>query len=47
MAAMQERSAFFAMARALREGYATASTDTGHSAAETPGGSFALNDDGT
>ena len=31
-----------AMAAALREGYATASTDTGHKSAETPGGSFAL-----
>jgi feruloyl esterase len=30
------------MAAALREGYATASTDTGHKSAETPGGSFAL-----
>src|SRR6185503_1860657 len=28
---------------ALREGYATASTDTGHKSSETPGGSFALN----
>ena len=33
---------FPAMAAALREGYATASTDTGHKSAETPGGSFAL-----
>src|SRR5579863_2604218 len=33
---------FGAMASALREGYATASTDTGHKSAETPGGSFAL-----
>ncbi len=31
-----------AMAAALQEGYATASTDTGHKSAETPGGSFAL-----
>ena len=31
-----------AMGEALREGYATASTDTGHKASETPGGSFAL-----
>jgi pimeloyl-ACP methyl ester carboxylesterase len=38
---------FGAMAGALRNGYATASTDTGHSAFETPGGSFALNPDGT
>ena len=30
------------MAAALQEGYATASTDTGHKSAETPGGSFAL-----
>src|SRR5205823_8751196 len=30
------------MAQALREGYATASTDTGHKAAVTPGASFAL-----
>jgi hypothetical protein len=35
---------FGAMAGALRSGYATASTDTGHT---TPGGSFALNGDGT
>jgi feruloyl esterase len=33
---------FGGMASALREGYATASTDTGHKSAETPGGSFAL-----
>jgi feruloyl esterase len=33
---------FAAMAAALREGYATASTDTGHKSSETPGGSFAL-----
>ncbi len=31
-----------AMVDALKEGYATASTDTGHKASETPGGSFAL-----
>ncbi|HVW86349.1 MAG TPA: tannase/feruloyl esterase family alpha/beta hydrolase, partial [Bryobacteraceae bacterium] len=30
------------MAAALAEGYATASTDTGHKSAETPGASFAL-----
>jgi feruloyl esterase len=30
------------MAAALSEGYATASTDTGHNAKETPGASFAL-----
>jgi pimeloyl-ACP methyl ester carboxylesterase len=36
-----------AMAGALRGGYATASTDTGHSAFTMPGGSFALNADGT
>jgi len=30
-------------ARGLRAGFATASTDTGHSAAEEPGASFALN----
>jgi feruloyl esterase len=33
---------FGGMASALREAYATASTDTGHKSAETPGGSFAL-----
>ena len=33
---------FGAMAAALRESYATASTDTGHKSSETPGGSFAL-----
>jgi feruloyl esterase len=33
---------FAAMASALQEGYATASTDTGHKSAETPGASFAL-----
>jgi pimeloyl-ACP methyl ester carboxylesterase len=38
---------FGAMASALRNGYATASTDTGHSAITQPGGSFALNADGT
>ena len=31
-----------AMTAALRENYATASTDTGHKSEETPGGSFAL-----
>jgi feruloyl esterase len=31
-----------AMVAALQEGYATASTDTGHKSKETPGGSFAL-----
>ncbi len=31
-----------AMGAALRENYATASTDTGHKTTETPGGSFAL-----
>jgi hypothetical protein len=36
-----------ALGNALRAAYATASTDTGHSAIETPGGSFALDDDGT
>lgn len=36
---------YAAMATALREGYATASTDTGHLAAA--GGTFALNPDGT
>ncbi len=36
-----------ALATALRAGYATASTDTGHSVTTTPGGSFALNPDGT
>jgi hypothetical protein len=36
-----------AMANALRDGYATASTDTFHSAITQPGGSFALNADGT
>jgi feruloyl esterase len=30
------------MASALQDGYATVSTDTGHRAADTPGGSFAL-----
>ena len=33
---------FAGMAAALRESYATASTDTGHKSSETPGGSFAL-----
>jgi hypothetical protein len=36
-----------ALAGALRDGYATASTDTGHNAAKQPGGSFALNPDKT
>src|SRR5438034_2142773 len=36
-----------ALATALRNGYATASTDTGHNGATQPGGSFALNADGT
>jgi hypothetical protein len=36
-----------ALATAIRSGYATASTDTGHNAATQPGGSFALNADGT
>src|SRR5690348_11851420 len=31
-----------AMDAAIREHYATASTDTGHKSADTPGGSFAL-----
>jgi feruloyl esterase len=31
-----------AMVTALQDGYATASTDTGHKSTETPGGSFAL-----
>src|SRR5262245_15838251 len=35
------------LATALRSGYATASTDTGHSAATQPGGSFAINADGS
>lgn len=38
---------YSALASALREGYATASTDTGHDRTVTPGGSFALNPDGT
>jgi feruloyl esterase len=33
---------FSAMAAALQEGYATASTDTGHKSSDTPGGSFAM-----
>src|SRR6185369_13560878 len=33
---------FAGMAAALQEGYATASTDTGHKSSETPGASFAL-----
>jgi hypothetical protein len=36
-----------ALGGALRNGYATASTDTGHDGAKQPGGSFALNSDGT
>jgi hypothetical protein len=36
-----------ALAGAVRTGYASASTDTGHSAFTQPGGSFALNADGT
>jgi hypothetical protein len=36
-----------ALATAIRNGYATASTDTGHNGATQPGGSFALNADGT
>jgi hypothetical protein len=36
-----------ALAAAIRNGYATAYTDTGHSGATQPGGSFALNADGT
>ena len=36
-----------ALGTALRNGYATASTDTGHNAATQQGGSFALNSDGT
>ncbi|HEY2381938.1 MAG TPA: tannase/feruloyl esterase family alpha/beta hydrolase [Terriglobia bacterium] len=36
-----------ALATALRSGYATASTDTGHDGATQQGGSFALNKDGT
>src|SRR5262245_56340184 len=36
-----------ALATALRSGYATASTDTGHDAATQQGGSFALSPDGT
>jgi Tannase and feruloyl esterase len=38
---------YSALANALLGGYATASTDTGHSAFIQPGGSFALNPDGT
>src|SRR5215831_8621083 len=34
---------FDAMAAALREGYATVSSDTGHKSSETPGASFAPN----
>src|SRR5215510_13252845 len=36
-----------ALATAIRTGYATASTDTGHNGATQQGGSFALNADGT
>ena len=36
-----------ALGDAVRNGYATASTDTGHDAVKEPGGSFALNPDGT
>src|SRR5262245_25652564 len=36
-----------ALGIALRNGYATASTDTGHNAATQQGGSFALNSEGT
>jgi hypothetical protein len=36
-----------ALGSALRNGYATASTDTGHNGTGQPGGSFALNPDGT
>jgi hypothetical protein len=36
-----------ALATAIRNGYATASTDTGHNGATQPGGSFALNPDGS
>src|SRR5262245_23425395 len=36
-----------ALGNALRNGYATASTDTGHDAATQQGGSFALSADGT
>jgi len=35
------------LAGAIRNGYATASTDTGHNAANQPSGSFALSPDGT
>src|SRR5262249_42853468 len=35
------------LAGAVRNGYATASTDTGHNAANQPSGSFALSPDGT
>jgi hypothetical protein len=38
---------FSAMGGALRDGYATTSTDTGHDSTVTPGGSFALNPDNT
>lgn len=36
-----------ALGTALRAGYATTSTDTGHSSATQPGGSFGLNADGS
>jgi hypothetical protein len=36
-----------ALATTIRSGYATASTDTGHNGATQPGGSFALNNDGS
>ena len=36
-----------AMATAIRNGYTTASTDTGHNGTTQPGGSFALNADGS
>jgi hypothetical protein len=36
-----------ALATAVRSGYVTASTDTGHNGTTQPGGSFALNADGT
>jgi hypothetical protein len=38
---------FGAMAGAMRSGYATASTDTGHSGSTQPGGTFGLNPDRT
>jgi hypothetical protein len=36
-----------ALGGAIRNGYATASTDTGHNGTNQPGGAFALNSDGT